>query len=216
MKLMQMQTKSKPRPQEEKSCSKAATKSITKKSTTHITPPASKNSPKTEITGKKSTVLESGEVTNDSNGVQDLVLNKSQQKVVENNKGPEIWTHKVKLLSTYEKTEKNCAKNNTKKLTTHITPPASKNSPKIEKSDKKSTVLESEEIAKVSNPVQDPVLSKMQQNISKNKKELKEKVLPKSTSHIPPSDKKSTIFESGEVVKVSNQVQDLVFSRSHQ
>ena len=86
MKLMQMQAKSKTRPQEEKSCSKTATKSVTKKSTTHITPSASKNPPKIDINGKKSTLLESEEVVKVSNQVQDLVLSKSQQKVEENKK----------------------------------------------------------------------------------------------------------------------------------
>ena len=79
MKLMQMQSKT--RPQEEKSCSKTATRSIVKKSTTHITPSASKNSPKVDITGKKSTVLESEDVVKVSNPVQDPVLSKKQEKI---------------------------------------------------------------------------------------------------------------------------------------
>merc|ERR1712058_87449 len=53
MKLMQMQTKSRIQLQEEKSYSKTATKSITKKSTTQVTPPTSKHSQEIEITDKK-------------------------------------------------------------------------------------------------------------------------------------------------------------------
>ena len=96
-----------------RSCSKANTESITKKSSIHTPPSAPKYSPKIEIAGKKSPVLELGEVVEVSNQIQDLVLSKTQQKYLDNYKEPMTrLPPKEKVISAYEITAKSFAKTN--------------------------------------------------------------------------------------------------------